>query len=137
MRAVFQRLLPGIDRLVLQAQMNGQPYEPAPRLEGHDQNLTPMRSFVGQPCPYCATVMQVNGDRGVTRDHAKPKSRGGLLCERNRVIVCRTCNGDKKDRTLAEWYYALQRGRDRRAILVLAMIESERADDDRGLQAEA
>lgn len=131
MTVVYQPLLSGISRIALEQEMNARP------LRQGSPHLSPVRRFIGEPCPYCATPMQFGGPNGVTRDHAHhPKSQGGVLCERNRVIACRTCNGDKRDRTLVEWHDVLKRGLDRRATLVLAMIESERAaDESRGLQS--
>jgi 5-methylcytosine-specific restriction endonuclease McrA len=65
--------------------------------------------YLGTPCPYCGDVMTSEGQRRKrpTRDHKHPKSKGGTLGRRNKIIVCRDCNEDKSSRTLEAWHAVL------------------------------
>jgi hypothetical protein len=90
------------------------------RLPARD-NRTPGGRFsclFGKPCPYCAESMWGEGSRFPTKDHVRPKSRGGGDSPGNILIVCRDCNGDKSDLTLTEFYDALAFAADRRAEII-------------------
>lgn len=50
----------------------------------------------GRPCAYCP-------DLADTIDHVVPLVRGGTNYEGNLVPCCRSCNGSKGGRTVAEW----------------------------------
>ena len=55
---------------------------------------------VGLPCPYCGKPMDAT--RPPTRDHIKPRRRGGTLADpANKAIVCAVCNTDKRAKSLA------------------------------------
>ena len=51
-------------------------------------------------CVYCTRPLKVENR---TRDHVKPKSKGGSNAERNLVGCCFQCNQSKADRTPVEW----------------------------------
>jgi 5-methylcytosine-specific restriction endonuclease McrA len=72
---------------------------------------------VGKPCAYCSEPMAAP-----TRDHIRPRSKGGTLDPHNKVLVCDPCNTDKGSRTLRSWLYRLQKAGDRRAALVAVFL---------------
>lgn len=80
----------------------------------------------GRPCAYCTARMigRTNKHpRQPTRDHAVPTSRGGLGGPV--FFVCRACNQDKDNMTLAEWHAQLVADGDIRASIVeQAIIET-------------
>lgn len=78
---------------------------------------------VGRACPYCGIPMARKGRRCVSRDHVLPRSRGGARRASNVLIVCRTCNFDKADRTLGEWLKLLRGVGDPRALFVETVLE--------------
>jgi 5-methylcytosine-specific restriction endonuclease McrA len=57
-----------------------------------------------------------------TRDHIRPRSKGGTLAAGNKVLACDPCNGDKGSRSLKSWLYRLELAGDRRAVFVATMI---------------
>jgi 5-methylcytosine-specific restriction endonuclease McrA len=116
------------------AEFAGQPkaeaIKPLPRLRririaSPESALVPRDHHIGKPCPYCRKTMGRLGKHKATKDHKLPRSRGGQLTAENRIIVCWTCNGDKKDFTLGEWHERLRQGGDPRAPLVWAVLATE------------
>jgi len=83
----------------------------------------PLAAYDGRPCPYCGKEMHLNERRHPTRDHVKPRSKGGKLKPGNKLIVCRPCNGDKGNKTLKEWVVRLLALEDTRAGLVQNLID--------------
>lgn len=85
---------------------------------------------LGQPCPYCGVAMNNEQIADTpTRDHCLPKSKGADLNGANRVIVCRTCNGDKANLTLRQFLEALiRRGDESRASYVAEFMAGMYAD---------
>lgn len=83
--------------------------------------------YLGTPCPYCGDVMTGEGQRRKlpTRDHKHPKSKGGTLGRRNKIIVCRDCNEDKSSRTLEAWHAVLVERGDPRAEKVGWIVYEE------------
>jgi 5-methylcytosine-specific restriction endonuclease McrA len=75
---------------------------------------------IGMPCRYCGEPMDAP-----TRDHVRPRRKGGRLSARNKVLVCNRCNSDKRGRSLLAWLYKLERQGDRRASIVAAIVEAE------------
>lgn len=82
-------------------------------------NCPPKRviAALGSPCPYCGIKMngkpREHGPHRAdmpSRDHINPRSQGGGPT----IMVCRRCNLDKADRTLAEWLNDLEHSGDRR-----------------------
>lgn len=91
-------------------------------------HLAPRWSFIGLPCPYCEWTMTKRGPLGVTRDHKHPRSKGGRLTHDNRLVVCATCNEDKRDYSLYQWFLRLATGGDPRSRIVgkmLGLLSSE------------
>lgn len=80
-----------------------------------------LQSVYGDPCPYCERPMM--GWRSPSRDHVIPKSKGGTLNDRNKLIVCSPCNNDKNNMTIGKFYKWLTWKRDPRAPIVKALIE--------------
>jgi hypothetical protein len=65
--------------------------------------------------------------RAPTREHVLPRSRWKDVAEpidhvRNCITVCRPCNVDKADRTLAEFLDVLLATRDGRAVYVARFL---------------
>jgi hypothetical protein len=58
-----------------------------------------------------------------TRDHVIPKS---FMPGQGFLIVCRTCNLDKRNRTLADWCDFLERRNDRRSVIVRELMKHSR-----------
>jgi len=80
----------------------------------------------GKPCPYCGDPMDPAKGRKPTRDHIKPKSRGGSLAGGNRAVVCERCNADKANKHLEGFLLRLLRSGDARAPIVAAFIINNR-----------
>jgi 5-methylcytosine-specific restriction endonuclease McrA len=62
-----------------------------------------------------------------TRDHIRPRSKGGTLDGHNKALACDSCNTDKGSRSLESWLYRLHKAGDPRAPIVAAMIERKGA----------
>jgi hypothetical protein len=58
-----------------------------------------------------------------TRDHVRPRCRGGTVDGQNKAIVCDRCNFDKGSPSLASWLYLLGKAGDRRAEIVAALAK--------------
>jgi 5-methylcytosine-specific restriction endonuclease McrA len=56
-----------------------------------------------------------------TRDHIRPRSKGGKLAPGNKVFACQPCNTDKGSRSLRQWLRRLEIDGDSRAAFVRAM----------------
>ncbi len=65
---------------------------------------------IGKPCAYCGDPMAAP-----TRDHIRPRSKGGALEGGNKAFACQRCNTDKGSRSLASWLYRLASAGDPRA----------------------
>jgi HNH endonuclease len=74
---------------------------------------------IGKPCAYCGYPMAAP-----TRDHIKPRSKGGTLDGGNKALACDRCNTDKGSRSLASWLYRLETAGDPRALFVRAIVDS-------------
>lgn len=61
----------------------------------------------GEHCAYCNCRLTL---RSVTKDHVVPRCKGGKDVLTNVVACCRTCNGKKADKTVAEAGIALREG---------------------------
>jgi 5-methylcytosine-specific restriction endonuclease McrA len=68
---------------------------------------------IGKPCAYCGDPMAAP-----TRDHIRPRSKGGTLAAGNKALACDPCNTDKGSRTLGSWLYRLAKVGDPRAAIV-------------------
>ena len=80
--------------------------------------LLPLAEHHGTPCPYCGLTMLIGTYRQPTKDHVRPKRAGGYLNNGNKLIVCKPCNGDKKDMMLSEFLAWLESKNDPRADFV-------------------
>jgi 5-methylcytosine-specific restriction endonuclease McrA len=61
--------------------------------------------------------------RPPSRDHIRPRSKGGTLDDPgNKVIVCDDCNQDKGSRSIGSFLYRLTRAGDPRAAVVAVFI---------------
>jgi 5-methylcytosine-specific restriction endonuclease McrA len=72
---------------------------------------------IGKPCCYCGDPMAAP-----TRDHIRPRSKGGTLDACNKALACDPCNVDKGSRSLRSWLYRLELAGDPRAGFVAIMI---------------
>ncbi len=79
---------------------------------------TELVAAIGTPCRYCGEPMAAP-----TRDHIRPRRKGGRLTVGNKVLVCDPCNTDKGGRSLEAWLYKLERQGDRRAAIVAAIVD--------------
>ena len=70
---------------------------------------------IGKPCAYCGDPMAAP-----TRDHIRPRSKGGALEGGNKAFACQRCNTDKGSRSLASWLYRLASAGDPRAAIIEA-----------------
>jgi 5-methylcytosine-specific restriction endonuclease McrA len=78
---------------------------------------------IGKPCAYCGDPMAAP-----TRDHIRPRSKGGTLEPGNKALACDRCNTDKGNRSLASWLHRLEIAADPRAAIVHALVQSAGAD---------
>lgn len=86
--------------------------------------LTPNAFHV---CPYCLLDFSERGGR--TIDHIVPRSRGGSNRTENLVTCCWTCNNNKGDMLVTEWYGWLLADNDRRVRVVFAALKEAAGDD--------
>jgi 5-methylcytosine-specific restriction endonuclease McrA len=73
---------------------------------------------IGKPCVYCGEPMDCP-----TRDHIRPRSKGGTLEARNKALACDRCNQDKGSRSLGSWLYRLDRAGDPRVAFVRLLLD--------------
>lgn len=86
-----------------------------------------LKTYYGKDCPYCGVTMRggvADHKLWPSEDHIMPRSRGGPDRAYNRIVVCRGCNGDKRNLTLAEWVAQLRRRDDDRHIRVRALVDA-------------
>lgn len=67
-----------------------------------NENFTPeqdsfVRTYWGNECAVCARTQQ-SEEKALAIDHWYPLSKGHALTMGNAVLMCRSCNGHKKDR---------------------------------------
>lgn len=92
-----------------------------------------LRDAAGRKCPYCRQVMQLRGGGHLPRadreglrpsqDHVTPRAQGG---GDGTLTVCRRCNIDKGNLSLAQWHKALTDSQDPRADAVAWLLAGER-----------
>lgn len=90
------------------------------------------------PCAYCGVPMHMESPRlRPTRDHIDPRSKRGRNVLTNIAIVHLSCNQDKNDLTLEQWYAELNYRTDPRAKTVAQFLKQRSPDyarADRGDQ---
>jgi len=64
--------------------------------------------------------------RPPSRDHIRPRSKGGTLVPGNRAIVCTPCNIEKGSRSIWSFLARLTAAGDRRAVIVAQFIGDAR-----------
>ena len=66
----------------------------------------------GGRCAYCFSemTMELNRDNTATRDHIRPKSRGGPSSDFNLISSCRRCNSLKGDMPLLKFLQVMTGG---------------------------
>lgn len=113
----------------LQAQARVRAYRITRQWAGVDPAF--LESAIGARCPYCQEEMTHPDGVGAgavprhpTRDHVDPRGKGGANAPANIVVACWTCNNDKDDLTLVQWYFALEEAGDPRARHVAAYLKS-------------
>jgi 5-methylcytosine-specific restriction endonuclease McrA len=74
------------------------------------------REFDGRPCPYCGVAMRVDTPTHPTKDHLRPRTRGGTL--ESCIVVCERCNHDKSELSLFRFLQWLEERGDPRARYV-------------------
>jgi hypothetical protein len=89
-------------------------------------------NYAGKPCPYCGAAMVAppvaprhrHHPHEASRDHVHlSRSRGGKLHPHNRIVCCRSCNGEKGDRPLHVWLKDLEAAGDPRVERVREVRE--------------
>lgn len=70
---------------------------------------------IGLPCSYCGEPMVAP-----TRDHVRPRSKGGGTLAQGKALACDRCNTDRGSRTLGSWLYRLRTAGDPGADIVAA-----------------
>lgn len=74
-------------------------------------------------CYYCKRIAVL------TKDHVIPRSHGGTK-KNNIVKACKTCNLEKGNLSLSDWYLKLQKKGDIRANVVKALMSSSISSTD-------
>tara|TARA_B100000700_G_C14480577_1_gene594947 strand:- start:126 stop:533 length:408 start_codon:yes stop_codon:yes gene_type:complete len=77
-----------------------------------------LHNFTGKSCIYC-------GKPSESIDHILPRSRGGLSLTENCVPACLSCNGDKSDAEVFDWYRKQRFYDARRAMAIRAWLEGD------------
>jgi len=95
-----------------------------PELPGKPSAFVPneLALYDGKPCPYCSHEMRFGTSKPPSRDHVRPRSKGGTFAKGNKLIVCRPCNNDKDNKTLKEFAEWLAANNDPRAGLVYDLV---------------
>lgn len=114
----LRRLGHGVEfrEFVFSPELPGAPSKPVAR-------TTPLAPWYGKPCPYCGMTMEPNTRHMPSRDHKKPRVHGGTLAGDNKLVVGKSCNGDKGARTLEQWLRWLTKKGDPRAHIIRELIE--------------
>ncbi len=77
-----------------------------------------LHKFTGKSCIYC-------GNYSESIDHVLPRSKGGLSITDNCVPACLSCNGDKSDKDVFDWYRKQQFYDPRRSMAIRAWIDGD------------
>ncbi len=77
-----------------------------------------LHEFTGKSCIYC-------GKESESIDHILPRSKGGLSITENCVPACLSCNGNKTDNDVFEWYRKQKFYDPRRSMAIRAWTEGD------------
>ena len=77
-----------------------------------------IHTFTSKRCIYC-------GKPSESIDHILPRSQGGLNLTENCVPACLSCNGDKSDENVFDWYRKKKFYDPRRAIAIRAWLDGD------------
>ncbi len=77
-----------------------------------------IHTFTSKRCIYC-------GKTSESIDHILPRSQGGLNITENCVPACLSCNGNKSDENVFDWYRKKKFYDPRRAMAIRAWLEGD------------
>ena len=77
-----------------------------------------LHKFTGKSCIYC-------GENSESIDHILPRSKGGLTISENCVPACLSCNGEKSDKDVFDWYRKQPFYDPRRSMAIRAWIDGD------------
>ena len=77
-----------------------------------------LHEFTGKSCIYC-------GHNSESIDHVLPRSKGGLSITKNCVPACLSCNGEKSDKNVFDWYRKQRFYDPRRSMAIRAWIDDD------------
>ena len=77
-----------------------------------------IHTFTSKRCIYC-------GKPSESIDHILPRSQGGLNLTENCVPACLSCNGDKSDENVFDWYRKKKFYDPRRAMAIRAWLDGD------------
>ena len=77
-----------------------------------------IHTFTSKRCIYCGTPSE-------SIDHILPRSKGGLNLTENCVPACLSCNGDKSDENVFDWYRKKKFYDPRRAMAIRAWLDGD------------
>ena len=77
-----------------------------------------LHNCTGNSCVYC-------GKKSESIDHVLPMSQGGLSITTNCVPACLSCNGDKSDLNVFDWYRHQKFYDPRRAMALRAWLDGD------------
>ena len=69
--------------------------KPSPSARGYDSRWHQLSAAAIKAQPWCS---QCGSPHDLTADHIVPLARGGLSVAENVRVLCRACNGGKRDR---------------------------------------
>ena len=77
-----------------------------------------LHTHTGKSCIYC-------GKPSESIDHVVPRAKGGLSVTENCVPACLSCNGQKSDSDVFEWYRQQRFYDPRRAMAIRAWLDGD------------
>ena len=77
-----------------------------------------IHTFTSKRCIFCVKPSE-------SIDHILPQSQGGLNITDNCVPACLSCNGDKSDENVFDWYRKKKFYDPRRAMAISAWLEGD------------
>ena len=77
-----------------------------------------LHTYTGKSCIYC-------GKPSESIDHILPRAKGGLSITENCVPACLSCNGNKSDSDVFDWYRRQRFYDPRRAMAIRAWMDGD------------